>query len=148
MKLNPELAGRSYPATEPYLVAREKLREFAKATYATNPIHFDLAAAQSAGYSDLVATTTFPVVIQERSLTALIADPDAGIDFARVVHGEQRFRYARPIVAGDLLSSVLTVQSVRSVGGHTMVTAESVISDQHGLPVVSAISSLVIRATG
>ena len=145
MAVNPELQGRVFPRTAPYLVGREKIREFSRAVLSTNPINFDVDAAQAAGHSDLVAPTTFPVVVQEATLAQLLAEPDAGIDFSRVVHGEQRFTYTRAIVAGDELTATLTVSSVKSLGGHNMVTADSEIVDADGKHVVTAISTLVVR---
>lgn len=145
MAVNPELQGRVFPPTAPYLVGREKIREFARAVLATNPINFDVDAARAAGHADLVAPTTFPVVVQEATLAQLLAEPDAGIDFSRVVHGEQRFSYTRAIVAGDELTATLTVSSVKSLGGHNMVTADSEIVDAQGMHVVTAISTLVVR---
>ena len=143
--MNPELQGRTLPPTEPYLVGREKVREFARAVFATNPINLDPEAARAAGYADVVAPPTFPIVVQERTLAQLLAEPDAGIDFSRVVHGDQRFSYTRPVVAGDLLTATLTVSSVKSLGAHSMVTAESVVTDAAGEHVVTAISTLVVR---
>ena len=145
MPVNPELQGRSYPASTPYLVGREKVREFSRAVFATNPLNLDPVAARAAGYADVVAPPTFAVVVQEHTLAQLLADDDAGIDFSRVVHGDQRFSFTRPIVAGDELTATLTVTSVKSLGGHSMVTAESVIVDAAGSPVVTAISTLVVR---
>ncbi|QEO08777.1 FAS1-like dehydratase domain-containing protein [Protaetiibacter larvae] len=145
MSVNPELQGRSYAATAPYLVGREKVREFARAVLATSPLHHDVAAAQDAGYPDLVAPPTFGVVVQEHALARLLGDPDAGIDFARVVHGDQRFAFSRPIVAGDELSATLTVTSVKTLGGHTMITADTLVEDAVGAHVVTATSSLVVR---
>lgn len=143
--MNPEIQGRVYPPTQPYLVGREKVREFARAVFATNPISIDPAAARAAGHADVVAPPTFPVVVQEATLAQLLADPDAGIDFSRVVHGEQRFSYTRPIVAGDELTATLTITSVKSLGGNAMVTAESAIADGAGAHVVTATSTLVVR---
>jgi acyl dehydratase len=143
--VNPEIQGRVYPPTAPYLVGREKVREFARAVFATNPVNLDADAARAAGHADVVAPPTFPVVVQEATLAQLLADPDAGIDFSRVVHGEQRFSYTRPIVAGDELTATLTVTSVKTLGGNAMVTAESAITDASGAHVVTAISTLVVR---
>lgn len=143
--MNPEIQGRVYPPTAPYLVGREKVREFARAVFATNPVNLDADAARAAGHADVVAPPTFPVVVQEATLAQLLADPDAGIDFSRVVHGEQRFSYTRPIVAGDELTATLTVTSVKTLGGNAMVTAESAITDASGAHVVTAISTLVVR---
>lgn len=145
MPVNAELAGRSYPPAPPYLVGREKVREFARALLASSPLSLDPEAARAAGYADVVAPPTFAVVVQEHTLAQLLADPDAGIDFARVVHGDQRFTFTRPIVAGDELIATLTVTSVKSLGGHSMVTAESSIVDADGQHVVTAISTLVVR---
>ncbi len=143
--MNPELQGRVFEPAPPYLVGREKVREFARAVLADNPLSLDVAAARAAGYDDLVAPPTFPVVVQEFTLQQLLAEPDAGIDFSRVVHGDQRFSYSRPVVAGDELTATLTVASVKTLGPHAMVTAESVMVDAGGAHVVTATSTLVVR---
>lgn len=143
--MNPELQGREFAPAAPYLVGREKVREFARAVFATNPINLDVEAARAAGHADVVAPPTFAVVVQEHTLAQLLAEPDAGIDFSRVVHGDQRFTSSRPIVAGDELTARLAVSSVKTLGAHSMVTAESVITDAAGEHVVTAISTLVVR---
>ena len=143
--MNPDLQGREFPPTAPYLVGREKVREFARAVFSTSPLNFDPEAAKAAGFKDVVAPPTFPVVVQEATLAQLLADPDGGIDFSRVVHGEQRFSYTRPIVAGDELTARLTISSIKTLGGNSMVTADSVITDATGAHVVTAISTLVVR---
>jgi acyl dehydratase len=143
--VNPELQGRVFPPVAPYLVGREKIREFARAVFAINPINHDPDAARAAGHADIVAPPTFAVVVQESTLAQLLAEPDSGIDFSRVVHGDQRFSYTRPIVAGDELTATLTVASVKTLGGHSMVTAESEIVDASGAHVVTATSTLVVR---
>jgi acyl dehydratase len=145
VSVNPELQGRVFAPTDAYLVGREKVREFARAVFATNPLNYDVDAARAAGHADVVAPPTFPIVIQERTLAQLLAEPDAGIDFTRVVHGDQRFTYTRPIVAGDELTATLTVASVKSLGGHSMVTAVSEMVDATGSHVVTATSTLVVR---
>ena len=143
--MNPAVEGRSYPPTQPYLVGREKVREFARAVHSTDPQSLDPAAAQAAGFADVVAPPTFAVVVQEHTLAQLLADEEAGVDFTRVVHGDQRFTFSRPIVAGDELTATLTIASVKSLGGNSMITAESVIRDAAGEHVVTATSTLVVR---
>ena len=146
MTVNPELVGRVFPQVGPYLVGREKVREFSRAVFATNPIYFDVETARAAGHSDIVAPPTFPVVIQELTLAQLLAEPDANIDFSRVVHGDQRFSFTRPVVAGDELRATLSVTSVKTLGGNSMVTSQSEIVDAAGKHVVTAVSTLVVRA--
>jgi len=143
--VNPDLQGRSYPATAPYLVGREKVREFARAVLATSPLSLDPEAARAAGYADVVAPPTFAIVVQDATLQQLLADEDAGVDFSRVVHGDQRFSYTRPIVAGDELTARMTVTSVKSLAGNSLVTSETEIADATGAHVVTATSTLVVR---
>jgi acyl dehydratase len=143
--VNPAIEGRVYPPTDPYLVGREKVREFARAVFATHPTHLDPEVARAAGYADVVAPATFPIVVTAATLEQLLGDEDAGVDFSRVVHGDQRFSYSRPIVAGDELTATMTVTGVKSLGGHSMVTSESAIADATGAHVVTATSTLVVR---
>ena len=143
--MNPDLVERAFPPVAPYLVGREKVREFARAVLATAPLHHDPEAARAAGFADVVAPPTFPIVIAEATLQQLLAEPDAGIDFSRVVHGDQRFSYSRPVVAGDELTATLRVTSIKSLGGNSMVTSESSMVDARGEHVVTSVSTLVIR---
>ena len=143
--VNPNIEGKTYPRTDSYLVGREKIREFAKAVFSKDPANHDLEAAKQLGYSDLIAPPTFAVVIQERSLATVLADKEAAIDFSRVVHGDQRFIHERPIVAGDELTSELSVASVKQLAGNSMVTFETKIFDSKQGLVCTAISTLVVR---
>ena len=142
--MNPELVGRSFPPTAPYLVGREKVREFARAVFATDPQHTDPAAARALGYDDVVAPPTFAMVIQDLTLQQLLAEEDSGIALERTVHAEQRFRYSRPIVAGDELVAQLQITNVRAFGKGAMVTSEAEITDLAGAHVVTATSVLLI----
>lgn len=110
------------------------------------PLHHDPEAARAAGHADVVAPPTFPIVIQDLTLQQLLADREAAVDFSRVVHGDQRFSYSRPIVAGDLLTGTMTVTSVKQLGGNSMITSSTEIVDERGEHVVTAISTLVVRA--
>lgn len=143
--VNTQAQGKKYPATDPYLVGREKIREFAQAVQSNNPVNLDVFAAQTAGYTDIIAPPTFAVVIQERSLKTVLSDKEVGIDFSRVVHGDQRFIHARPIVAGDELTSELEIASIKSLAGNFMVTFETKIFDAAKELVCTAISTLVVR---
>ena len=143
--VNPAIEGKIYPRTSSYLVGREKIREFAKAVFSNDPANLDLQAAIKHGYKDLIAPPTFAVVIQERSLTQVISDKEAALDFSRVVHGDQRFIHVRPIVAGDELTSELKVASVKQLAGNSMVSFETQIFDSNQELVCTAISTLVVR---
>lgn len=146
--MNPELVGRVFPPTAPYLVGREKVREFARAVFAYDPQHVDPAAAEALGYADVVAPPTFAMVIQDQTLQQLLAEPDSGIVLHNVLHAEQRFRYTRPIVAGDELTGTLSVTGIRAIGGNVMVTSEAEITDAAGAHVVTATSVLLVGEGG
>ena len=145
MVVNAGFTGRSYPPTPPYSVGREKIREFAEAVGAVDVIHIDPAAARARGYRDVIAPPTFAVVIAQTCELQFITDPEAGVDFSRLVHGEERFVHHRPITAGDEIVGVLSVDSVRSAGGSSMVTTRSELSTIEGELVCTATSTVVIR---
>ncbi|QNN51347.1 FAS1-like dehydratase domain-containing protein [Nocardioides mesophilus] len=132
MAVDSSLAGRAFPATEPYTVSVEKLREF--------------AAATGSDFDGGTAPATFPIVVAFQAMTALMQDPEVGIELHRVVHGEQRFTYTRPVVAGDTLRAALTVDSLRQIGGADIIGTRSEITDADGLPVCTAYATLVHRS--
>ncbi|MFP5315326.1 MAG: MaoC family dehydratase N-terminal domain-containing protein [Actinomycetes bacterium] len=145
MTINPDLQGRSYPATAVYTVGREKIREFAHAVKATHPAHFDAEAAAGLGHRDVVAPPTFAIIVAQQADAQLINDPEAGIDFTRVVHADQRFTHHRPIVAGDELVAELHVDQVRAMGGGAMITTRAEISTVEGEKTATTTSSILVR---
>ena len=145
MALNPDFVGRSYPGGEPYLVSRERIRAFADAIGDPQPAYRDVAAARALGYADLVAPPTFAIVIALEASVDVVKDPDFGLDYSRVVHGEQRFAYTRPIVAGDELVMTTTIETIREAAGNDMVTTRCDLATVAGEHVVTAHSLLVAR---
>lgn len=145
MAISADVVGRTYPSIPPYLVGREKIREFASAVHATDAAHHDVAAARAAGYADLVAPPTFAIIVSQRADAALVNDPEAGIDFSRVVHADQRFTHHRPVVAGDELTAAVTVDNVRPLGSGAMVTSRVEITTVSGEKVATTVSSLLVR---
>ena len=133
MPLDPALAGRTFPATPPYTVSREKIAEFTEAISA-EPID-----------GGLTAPLTFPIVIAFGAMRTLMSDPDVGMELRNVVHGDQRFEQVRPIVAGDELVATLTVDSVRAAAGMDMVATRTAIATTNGEPVATAFALLLHR---
>ena len=131
MAVDESLRGRTFPPTAPYTVTREKIVEFARATGST--------------YDGDAAPATFPIVVAFGAMTGLMEDPSVGISLHRVVHGEQRFTYTRPVVAGDELSATLTVDSLRQISGADIIGTRSEITDADGHPVCTAFATLVHR---
>ena len=147
MAIDASFVGRVYAPTPVYSVGREKIREFAKAIGDDNPIYHDPALARDAGYPDVVAPPTFAIAITLPAGDQVTHDPALGLDYSRVVHGDQRFLYQRQIVAGDQLRVVVTVESIRAVGGNDLLGLRADVIDAEDRPVLSALSTLVARGT-
>lgn len=146
--VNPTLVGRSYAPAETYRVSAAKIAEMAAATGAHHPAHTDADAARALGYRDVVAPPTFAVVVAQRAEQAYIADPEAGIDFSRVVHAEEHFTHHRPIVAGDALRATVHVDDIIERRGITMVTTRVEIIDTAEAAVATVVSTLAVRGEG
>ncbi|TWP38916.1 FAS1-like dehydratase domain-containing protein [Leekyejoonella antrihumi] len=145
MAVNPKVEGRTYPATKPYVVSRAKIAEFARAVGATDPVHLDPAVARERGYSDVIAPPTFAVLVAQQAEAHVMTDPEAGIDYSRLVHGEEGFVHHRPLVAGDEVTAHTTVVRVRAAGGHSMVNLRTEVDTVDGENVTTTTSVVVIR---
>jgi acyl dehydratase len=124
-------------------VERGKIIEFARAVRSQSPLHYDIDAARDCGYADLLAPLTFSNCIAHWSGGDATQVPVAlGLDVSRVVHGEQRYRFNRPMVAGDVLTARRWVSDVRtkparSGGDMTLVTVLTEFVDDTDAPVQS-----------
>ena len=145
MAVNKDYAGRAFPAGEPYEVSRVKIAEFADAIGDQSPLYRDREAARAAGHPDVIAPPTFAIVVTRASSARLIADPGLGLNYAMVVHGEQRFTYTRPIGAGDVLTATSTISDIRSAGSNVLLSTRTDIATVAGEHVCSAYSTLVER---
>jgi acyl dehydratase len=145
--LNQDFIGKVYPAGPAYEVGREKIREFATAIGDMNPAYHDEAAARAYGHRDLIAPPTFPFVISMRAMAVVMFDPELGLDYSRVVHGEQRFAYSRPITAGDRLVVETTIENIRVAAGNDILTSRSELSTEDGEHVVTTWAVTVARGT-
>jgi acyl dehydratase len=145
MPVNQDFVGRTFPATKPYEVSRVKIAEFADAIGDPSPVFRDPGAAAAAGYPDVIAPPTFPIVVTMASSGSAVADPELGINYAMVVHGEQRFEYSRPLRAGDLVTAQSTIESIRSVGRNVLMTTRTELRTVAGEHVCTAFSTLVER---
>ncbi|MEU1791042.1 MaoC family dehydratase N-terminal domain-containing protein [Streptomyces sparsogenes] len=148
MALDQSFVGRSYPPTAPYEVGREKIREFAEAIGDTNPVYVDPEAARALDHPDVIAPPTFVFAITFKAAgEQVIKDPQLGLDFSRVVHGDQKFVYTRPVRAGDRLTVTSTIDSIKSLAGNEVLSVRGEVHDENGEHVVTAHTTLVARAT-
>jgi acyl dehydratase len=146
MPMDAAFVGRSFPFERAYQVGAEKVREFAAAVGEANPLCRDQAAARAAGYRDIVAPPTFAIAVTAAAQEAVIFDPELGLDFSRVVHGDERFVHHRPIVAGDELRCTVHIDSIRVLAGNDVIGLRTEVTDADGQPVTTAYATLVSRA--
>jgi acyl dehydratase len=126
--LNPDLVGRTFPGATSTTVSQESITAFAAVI----------------GESDTsVASPTYAITITLEQSQKLLQE--SGLDWTRVVHGEQRFEIKRPIVAGDSLRCDSTIESARVMAGNEIVAVRGDLFSGNEL-VVSTWSTLVVRA--
>ncbi len=145
MPVNVDAEGRSYGPFEPYEVTRVKIQEFADAVDALSGAHRDAAVAKAEGYDDVVAPTTFAVVIAQQAEFHVVVDPEVGVDFSKVVHADERFTYTRPLVAGDMISTTVHIDKITQRAGISMVTTRAELADVEGDHVATVTSTLAVR---
>jgi acyl dehydratase len=129
MAVDQSLVGRSFPPTSPYAVTDEAVRAFAEST--------------GASYAGGPAPATFPIVLAFGAMNAFLEAEQ--LDLHRIVHGEQRFAYERPVVPGDVLTATLTVASLRQIAGNDIIGTTSEITDESGALVCTGTATLVHR---
>jgi acyl dehydratase len=134
MSVNLDAIGTRYDPLV-YAVGREKIREYAHAIGERDPLCLDLDAARAAGFADLVAPPTFAVVYQAPAVAVPYFDPALGIDFARLVHGGQEFTWGALVVAGDEITTTVTVTDISERAGNGFYTFETRSTNQDGAEV-------------
>ena len=129
MPVDQSLVGREFPPTPSLTVTEEGVRAF--------------AAATGTPYDGGPAPATFPVVLSFEAMNAFLEA--VGVELSRIVHGDQKFAYQRPIAPGDVLTAQLTVASLRQIGGNDIIGTTSQITDESGTLVCATSATLVHR---
>ncbi len=128
MPIDASLVGREFPPTPPLLVTEAEVATFAAAT----------------GSGSRRVPATFPIVVTFRALLEFLESEQ--VELARIVHGEQKFAYERPVVVGDELTAQLSVTGLRQIDGTDILRTSSTITDADGELVCTAGATIVHRA--
>jgi acyl dehydratase len=136
--------GKSFPPIT-YAVGREKIREYATAVGETHPLHHDVELARSEGYADVVAPPMFAVVYSAAAIGQAVFDPEIGIDFERLLHGAQEFRWGPLVVAGDEITTSVTLKEISRRAGMGFYVFESVSTNQRDETVCVGLWSNIVR---
>jgi hypothetical protein len=121
-------ARRRYPPCDPYQVSAAKITEFATALGDDNPRY--------RGDSPM-APPTFAAVISAPAWNQVFSDPELDLSLERIVHGDQRFTFMRPLHAGDVVIATVKIDKVRVRSGSELISATVDITSREGEPVCS-----------
>ena len=137
MALNQAFLNRSYPSKETYKVTKDQIDDFAKSIGDSNFY-----------VSDGFASPTFLISIQMGAMQVALFDPELGLDWNKVVHGEQSFEYKKPVKAGDELSFISTIEDIKTKVGNDFITIRSDVKDSNNKDVATLRATLIARGTG
>jgi MaoC dehydratase-like protein len=126
--MNPSAAGKTYPATT-FTVDPQRVAAFRKI--------FEEAEGVPA---------TFVTVAEFILMPQIVADPELGLDFSRVLHGNQEYEFRRPLREGETLEVRCRLESIRSLGGTALLVLVTELSEPGGDVVCTARSTLIERA--
>ena len=128
--INPDSVGRTFTGAKSTTISQSEITQF----------------AQVFGESDYsVATPTFSIRVSLDQLQVILTDPEVGINWERVVHGDQKFEIIRPIVAGDVLTCDATIESYRVAAGNEFIGVKSDLRNGDELVCTNWIT-IVVRA--
>jgi hypothetical protein len=128
--LNPDSVGRTFEGAELVTVSQSQINSFCAVLSESNTT---------------VAPPTFSIRITLEQSQEILSSPEIGLDWSRVVHGDQRFEIKRPIIAGDSFTCSSTIESYKVSSGNEIVSVRSDLHSNNEL-VVSTWSTLVVRA--
>ena len=129
--MNEQVEGKEYPPLR-FVVDPERVAAFARAIDAP----------------DDGVPPTFVTAIEFTGFPAIMADPELGIDFSRVVHSEQIYEFSRPLRVGETVVATARLASIRHKGGHGFCAIETRVVDEEGAEVVTARATLLERGAG
>ncbi len=144
MPVKTQTIGKRYEPTL-YAVGREKIREYARAVGERNLVHLDVEAARAAGHADVVAPPMFAVVYSWEAMGAPMLDPEVEINFAMLVHGAQEFVWGPLVVAGDEITTEVSVKDISERGGMGYYIFESFSANQRGEQVCRGTWTNIVR---
>jgi len=128
--LNPDSVGRTFAGTDVITISQSEVDAFCAVVGETNTT---------------IAPPTFTIRITLTQFEAILTQPEIGLDWTRLVHGDQKFEIFSPVKVSDALTCAATNGSYRIAAGNEIVSVRSDLHRGKDL-VVSAWSTLVVRA--
>jgi acyl dehydratase len=117
---------------DPVEISRETVVSFARALGFQEPVYQDAQSARAAGHPDVLAPPTFAVALSAATAHLILGDPGLGLDYSRVVHGEQSLHMNEAVHAGDVLTSTTRLSDIRVAGRHELIETETKLTRPDG----------------
>ena len=138
--------GHVEPAFE-VLVEKGRLKFFAKATGQTDPVYTDDEAAHAAGHPALPVPPTFLFCLEMEAPDPAAIRNLLGMDYRRLLHGEQGFVYERMAYAGDVLRFEQSIEDIydKKNGALEFVVRKTHVTNQRGESVAQLRTVSVLR---
>ena len=128
--LNPDSVGSTFAGRESVTLSQSEIDAFCAVIGESNTT---------------IAPPTFTIRITLSQFEEILTRPEIGLDWSRLVHGDQKFEIFSPVKAGDNLTCAATIESYRVAAGNEIVSVRSDLK-REGELVISAWSTLVVRA--
>ena len=127
--INPDSVGRTFVGTDLITIKQSEIDAFAAVIGETDTS---------------VAPPTFSIRISLSQYESILTQSDVGVDWTRLMHGDQKFEINHPVVANDVFKCSATIETLRVVAGNEIITVRSDLHSGSEL-VVSSWSTLVVR---
>jgi len=146
MPLNQSLKGKTYQELT-FEVERDRVTQFSLAVGEDDPRFLEDGAARAEGFPEQLAFPTFPTVLGILVSAQAVTDQELGLDYTRVVHGEQEYEWKRPIVVGDVLKATPRIADIYAKGPNEFLVIEAEMTDADGEVVCISRGTLLSRGT-
>ena len=127
--INPDSVGRTFDSADLVTVTQSEIDAFASVIGETDT---------------RVAPATFSIRITLSQFESILTKPEIGVDWQRLVHGDQKFEIYRPVIAGDTFKCSATIETLRVAAGNEIISVRSDLHNGSEL-VVSSWATLVVR---
>ncbi len=143
MALKTDIRGMIWRYPDYFVVGREQLREFARATKCDHPAFFDESAAAELGHDAIVAPLTYVSIFAKYVQLDFFRHVDLGMENLLMVQVDQSFKFYRPIFAGDKLWGRMEVHSVQERFGADIVVTKNNCTTDDGEVVMEAYTTIM-----
>jgi acyl dehydratase len=143
MAIKIDIRGMVWKYPDKFVVGREQIRQYANAIKANDPVSHSEEAAAEAGHDAIIAPLTFMSIFAVMIQRHFFQHNDVGFETMQIVQVDQKFKFHRPIKAGDELTGTMHIETVDERFGADIVTTRNVLTDTRGDLVMESFTTLM-----